>query len=254
MARKASAANSADTNKTTKEHNFFPTSERPGTLIIVEGCDGSGKSTQLIILQKLLEANGFFCHHTEWNSNLLIKPLGKEIKKKDPHCPAVVFDLVFAADFMERYITEIKGKLAAGMVVLCDRYMYTALARGYARGLKVDDQRAFYDLFFPKPDLAFYFQLPVDVAAKRAIGRNPLKWYEAGMDMSFSENIIDSFMQFQTRVIAGYDQAAQTDHLHIIDGTKPVYETTPDVVRITAEYFKKKYHVSLGSAMAAASV
>ena len=46
---------------------FFPTSERPGTLIIVEGCDGSGKSTQLIILQKLLEANGFFCHHTEWN-------------------------------------------------------------------------------------------------------------------------------------------------------------------------------------------
>jgi thymidylate kinase len=118
----------------------------------------------------------------------------------------------------------------------------------------VEDQRAFYDIFFPKPDLAFYFQLPVDVAAKRAIGRNPLKWYEAGMDMSFSENIIDSFMQFQTRVIAGYDQAAQSDHLHIIDGTKPVYETTPDVIRITAEYFKKKYHVSLGSAMTAAAV
>ncbi len=87
------------------------------------------------------------------------------------------------------------------MVVLCDRYMYTALARGYARGIRMEHLKPFYDLYFPVPDLAFYFRIAVETAAERAIGRNPLKHYEAGMDVRYSENIIDSFKKFQTKVI-----------------------------------------------------
>jgi len=169
----------------------------------------------------------------------------KELKKYDPYMPAAVFDMVYASDFIERYLTQIRGALNAGMVVLCDRYMYTALARGYARGLKMDELKPFYDAFFPVPDMAFYFRIAVDTAAQRAIGRNPLKHYEAGMDVRYSDNIIESFKKFQTKVIEGYDILAEENGMEIIDGTAPVYKTTPLFISKIAEYFQKKYDVEL---------
>jgi dTMP kinase len=169
----------------------------------------------------------------------------KQLKKKDLNMPAAVFDMVYASDFIERYILEMRGALKAGMVVLCDRYMYTALARGYARGIKMEHLKPFYDLYFPVPDLAFYFRIPVEVAAQRAIGRNPLKHYEAGMDVRYSDNIIDSFKKFQTKVIEGYDILAEENGMHVIDGKAPVYKTTPIFIKEIAKYFKKKYDVRL---------
>lgn len=169
----------------------------------------------------------------------------KKLKKTDLHMPAAVFDTVYAADFIERYLTEMRGALRAGMVVLCDRYMYTALARGYARGLKMEHLKPFYDAFFPVPDMSFYFRISVDIAAQRAIGRNPLKHYEAGMDVRYSENIIESFKKFQSKVIEGYDILAEQNGMHIIDGTAPVYKTTPLFIEKIADYFEKKYDVRL---------
>lgn len=105
--------------------------------------------------------------------------------------------------------------------------------------------KPFYDSYFPVPDLAFYFRIPVEIAAQRAIGRNPLKHYEAGMDVRYSENIIESFKKFQTKVIEGYDILAEKCGMHVIDGTAPVYKTTPLFVDKIAEYFEKKYDVRL---------
>lgn len=224
---------------------FFPKDVRPGTLIVVEGQDGSGKSTQVKILQKLLESNGFFVHFTEWNSNPRIKPLTKKLKTEDLSLPAPVFDMVHAADLMERYITEIAGMLRAGMIVLCDRYIYTALARGYARGLEIDDLRHFYDQYFPVPDMAFYFRLPVEAGMKRAAGRSELKHYEAGMDMQFSDNILHNFHAFQTRVVDAYDRLAESENMYILDALKPVYETTPEMRCMVGEYFQRKYGMEL---------
>ncbi len=241
----SSQSKTAKNLESPKKDIFFSTEERPGTLIIVEGSDGSGKSTQLLIAKNLLESNGFFCVHSIWNSSIKIHEMQKKMKKTDLHMPAAVFDMIYASDFMERYLTEMRGALRAGMVVLCDRYMYTALARGYARGLKMDHLKPFYDSYFPTPDLAFYFRIPVEIAAQRAIGRNPLKHYEAGMDVRYSDNIIDSFKKFQTKVIEGYDTLAEQNGMHIIDGTAPVYKTTPLFVEKIAEYFHKKYDVRL---------
>jgi dTMP kinase len=228
-----------------KKDIFFSPDERPGTLIIVEWSDGSGKSTQLLIAKNLLESNGFFCVHSIWNSSLKMHEMQKDMKKFDLNMPAAVFDTIYASDFIERYLTEMRWALRAGMVVLCDRYMYTALARGYARGIKMDHLKPFYDAYFPVPDLAFYFRISVDIAAQRAIGRNPLEHYEAGMDVRYSENIIESFKKFQTKVIEGYDILAEQNGMHVIDGTAPVYKTTPLFVKIIAEYFHKKYDVKL---------
>lgn len=227
--------------KSKKEKPFFSKDIRPGTLIVVEGQDGSGKSTQVRILQKLLESNGFFVHFTEWNSNLKIKPLTKTLKKKDLKLPATVFDMVHAADLMERYVSEIKGMLKAGIIVLADRYIYTALARGYARGLDIDHVRPFYDHYFPVPDMTFYFRLPVEAGMKRAAGRNDLKHYEAGMDMEFSDNILHNFHAFQTRVVDAYDRLAESENMYVIDAIKTVCDTTPEMREKVSEYFFKKY-------------
>jgi dTMP kinase len=242
---KTSSEWAVDTKQLAKKEIFFSTEDRPGTLIIVEWSDGSGKSTQLLIAKNLLESNWFFCVHSIWNSSPKIHEMQKQLKKKDLNMPAAVFDTVYAADFIERYILEMRGALRAGMVVLCDRYMYTALARGYARGIKMEHLKPFYDNYFPVPDLAFYFRIPVEVAAQRAIGRNPLKHYEAGMDVRYSDNIIESFKKFQTKVIEWYDILAEQNGMHVIDGKAPVYKTTPIFIKEIAKYFKKKYDVSL---------
>ena len=167
------------------------------------------------------------------------------MKKFDPHMPAAVFDTIYAADFIERYLTQMRGALKAGMIVLCDRYMYTALARGYARGIKMGYLKPFYDLYFPVPDMAFYFRIPVETACERAIGRNPLKHYEAGMDVRYSDNIIESFKKFQTKIIEGYDTLAEENNMYVIDGAAPVYKTTPVFIDKIADYFQKKYDVEL---------
>lgn len=249
LAPKLSQKARFEPKKVVRKKPFFPKDVRPGTLIVVEWQDGSGKSTQVKILQKLLESNGFFVHFTEWNSNPRIKPLTKKLKTEDLSLPAPVFDMVHAADLMERYITEIAGMLRAGMIVLCDRYIYTALARGYARGLEIKDLRHFYDQYFPVPDMAFYFRLPVEAGMKRAAGRSELKHYEAGMDMQFSENILHNFHAFQTRVVDAYDSLAESENMYILDAMKPVYETTPEMRRMVGEYFQKKYGMELISGL-----
>ncbi len=228
---------------------FFPKDVRPGTLIVVEWQDGSGKSTQVKILQKLLESNGFFVHFTEWNSNPKVKPLTKKLKTTDLSLPPTVFDMVHAADLMERYITEIQGMLKAGIIVLCDRYIYTALARGYARGLEIEHLRHFYDQYFPVPDMTFYFRLPVEAGMKRAAGRSELKHYEAGMDMAFSENILHNFHAFQTRVVDAYDRLAQSENMYVLNALKPVYETTPEMRSLVSDYFTRKYNIGLISGL-----
>ena len=169
----------------------------------------------------------------------------KKFKKFDTSMPAAVFDTIYASDFIERYLAEMRWALKAGMVVLCDRYMYTALARGYARGIRMEHLKPFYDLYFPVPDLSFYFRIAVETAAERAIWRNPLKHYEAGMDVRYSDNIIESFKRFQTKVIEWYDILAEQNGMHVIDGTAPVYKTTPIFIAEIAEYFERKYDVRL---------
>jgi dTMP kinase len=102
----------------------------PGRLFIVEGIDGSGKSTQLSLLHKWLAAKGYGVVFSEWNSSLLVKDTTKLGKKKKMLTPAT-FSLIHCTDFADRTVPLLK----AGAVVLCDRYAYTAFARDVARGM-----------------------------------------------------------------------------------------------------------------------
>lgn len=236
--------------KKTKAQKLRAQSSSPiisGALIVVEGIDGSGKSTQLVILKNLLEASGFAVDVTEWNSSLAVKPLNKKIKaQREPGDLAHprTFHLTHAADMADRYTKLIRGSLMAGKIVLCDRYMYTDIARSVARGADEAYIRKVYK-FLPKPDLAFYFRVPIDVAVQRATGRADLKFYEAGLDMGLSPNILENFKLFQTKVIGNYERVAKEDGLIVIDGTKAIYETTPFVKEHVRKFIKNKYSVNM---------
>jgi dTMP kinase len=198
-----------------------PRRHYPGALIVVEGTDGSGKSTQLYLLKRWLEIGGYRLHFTEWNSSPLVKSATKRGKRGRLLTPAT-FSLLHAADFADRCERQILPLLNGGYLVLADRYIYTAFARDGARGCAPHWLRNLYS-FAPVPDITFYFRAPLDVAVNRIVaGRPKLKYYEAGMDMGLSLDRSESFRIFQERILNNYDQMVQSDHFVLMDGTLPV--------------------------------
>jgi dTMP kinase len=188
----------------------------PGKLVIVEGIDGSGKSTQLSLLHRWLVSRGHKVFFTEWNSSELVRRSMRRGKKKDLLTPTT-FSLLHAVDFADRLNYKIIPPLKAGMIVLADRYVYTAFARDVARGVHRDWVRAVYS-FAPRPDLALYFRVPIDVSLDRLLsGRAKLKYHEAGMDVGLSRDPAESFRLFQSRVLELYDEQVDEFDLQVID-------------------------------------
>jgi dTMP kinase len=193
----------------------------PGKLIIVEGIDGSGKSTQLLLVQRWLQSLGLKVFFTEWNSSPLVKKASKAGKKKGILTPTT-FSLLHATDFADRLAYKIIPPLKAGMVVLADRYVFTAFARDAARGVHREWVRRLYN-FTVRPDMAFYFRVPIDVSVKRLlVGRKQLKYYEAGMDLHLSTDPVESFRMFQSRVLREYDQIVKEYSLIVIDARESI--------------------------------
>jgi dTMP kinase len=194
-----------------------------GSLIIVEGIDGSGKSTQIRLLEKWLRYIGIPVFFTEWNSSEQVKEIISKGKKKDLLTPTT-FSLLHATDFAARYERNIFPLLRAGYVVLADRYIYTAFARDVVRGSSPEWVRHVYSLAV-KPDIAFYFRVPVEVSFDRIVKNRPkLKYYEAGMDLNLSNDPYESYRIFQGRIIDEYELMVQTERLTVIDGTKDIKE------------------------------
>ena len=197
--------------------------EPRGKLIIVEGIDGSGKSTQIHLLEKWLAYKGVSVFKSEWNSSEMVKEITSKGKKKGLLTPTT-FSLLHATDFADRYERNISPLLRAGHFVLADRYVYTAFARDIVRGCNPEWVKKVYD-FAVKPDVAFYFRVPVYIAVDRIlIGRPKLKYYEAGMDMNLSNDAYESYRIFQGRIIEQYDALAEREGFTVIDGTLNIEE------------------------------
>jgi len=211
----------------------------PGKLIIVEGIDGSGKSTQLKLLQEWLKSLGHQVFFTEWNSSDLVNETIKRGKKKNLLTPTT-FSILHATDFADRLNHLILPPLKAGMLVLADRYIYTAFARDAVRGVDHEWVRDLYG-FAIKPNLAFYFKVPTDVSIKRImIGRPSLKYYEAGMDIGFSDDPVESFRIFQGQILDEYDRICSEYGLNIIDATKSI-NSQQQIVREMAKTVLENY-------------
>lgn len=193
----------------------------PGRLIIVEGIDGSGKSTQLDLLRKWLISKGYCVYLSEWNSSPLVKEITKRAKDQRMLSP-LSFSMIHAADFTDRLERAILPALQAGAVVLADRYMYTAFARDVVRGVHPDYVRRLYAIAV-EPAVKLYFQVPLEEALRRILmGRPELNWYEAGMDLRLSEDIFTSFRIFQGRLLEEYARIVGEFDLTVIDATLPL--------------------------------
>src|SRR3981081_1918047 len=198
-----------------------PSRAYPGALIVVEGTDGSGKSTQLYLLKRWLEIGVYRLHFTEWNSSPLVKSATRRGKQRRLLTPTT-FSLLHAADFADRCELQILPLLHSGYLVLADRYVYTAFARDVARNCSPRWLRNLYR-FAPVPDITFYFRTPLDIAVNRILsGRPKLKYYEAGMDLGMSYDRAESFRLFQARILEEYDKMVDTDNFVVLDGTIPV--------------------------------
>src|ERR1041384_1293876 len=197
--------------------------EVKGKLIVVEGIDGSGKSTQIRLLEKWLRFEGLPVFLTEWNSSEMVKEITSKGKKKGKLTPTT-FSLLHATDFADRYERNIFPLLRAGYIVLADRYVYTAYARDIVRGCSPKWIRKVYD-FAVKPDATFYFRVPIDVAIERiSVGRPKLKYYEAGMDLNLSNDQYDNYRIFQSRIIEQYESMVKSEGFVVIDGTSGIEE------------------------------
>lgn len=195
----------------------------PGRLYIVEGCDGSGKSTQIYLLKKWLEDQGYIVFFTEWNSSELMKKYTKKAKRKNLLTPTT-FSLIHASDFADRYEKLIQPHLRAGHIVLADRYIYTAYARDIARGCDPGWLKNLYNFAF-RPTIAMYFQAPLEVSLSRILtGRSEIKYHKAGMDLGLSKDPVESFKIFQGIIKEQYDRMAVEEGFVVMDATRSIEE------------------------------
>jgi dTMP kinase len=195
----------------------------PGRLIVVEGIDGSGKSTQLDLLHKWLQSQGYLVVFTEWNSSPIVKSTTRRGKRRRLLTP-MSFSLIHAADFASRVHAQILPALEAGAIVLADRYVYTAFARDAVRGVNRKWLRDVYS-FAVKPTAAFYFDVPLGEAVSRIeSGRAALQYYEAGQDLDLSEDPAESFRIFQGRILSEYERLVSEFGLVRVDAMQTVVQ------------------------------
>jgi dTMP kinase len=209
----------------------------PGRLFVVEGVDGSGKSTQIALLRQWLISEGYTVFFSEWNSSPLVKKTTSRGKKKQLLTPTT-FSLIHATDFADRTEHDIIAPLKAGAIVLADRYIYTAFARDAARNVDRRWVRELYQ-FAVKPTLAFYYRVPLEVSLSRILtGRNELKYYEAGMDLGLSSDPHESFKLFQERIVREYEAMVKEFGLTVMDATLPIPEQQRRMRKLVRPYLK----------------
>lgn len=207
--------------------------ERRGFLVVFEGPDGSGKTTQRKLFKTWLVNEGYQVVTTKWNSSPLVKPLIRARKNARALSPRE-FSLLHAADFRQRLETEILPALWQGKVVVADRYIFTALARDAARSLDIDWLlRMYLPLFWP--DMVFYFSVSPETSGHRIAAVRSPKFYEAGQDVTDLDDPLESYKLFISRVIQEYDALAKIFRFVTVDAERTIHEQHHEIRRLFRE-------------------
>jgi dTMP kinase len=194
--------------------------ELKGKLIVVEGADGVGRSTQIRLLKQWLETKG----HAVLATRMTRSPLaGKGLRraKKGTTLGRVTMTLFYATDFADRLEHEVLPALKAGFVVLTDRYIYTLAARALVRGIDPDWLRGVYG-FALKPDRVFYLRASVDDLVTRVLQEGGFDYWESGMDLHLGDDRYESFVKYQSRIMSQFDKMVEDFGFTVIDATRPI--------------------------------
>lgn len=201
--------------------------ELMGKLIVIEGMDGVGRSTQTNLLRKWLEKNGFAVSDTGLRRSPLTQPGLDEAKKGHTLTPTTL-SLFYATDFADRLENQIIPALKAGFFVLSDRYFYSIIARDVVRGADPRWARNIYQ-FALVPDLVIYLRADVTSLVTRIVHGRGFNYWESGMDVIKSDNLYDSFVEYQSRMIDQFDNLAKEFNFITIDANRSVQEIFTDL-------------------------
>src|SRR6266699_6462249 len=192
----------------------------PGRLIVIEGTDGVGRSTQLHLLRPWLESSGYAVVDTEMTRSELIGAGLKQAKEGHTLGP-ITLNLFYATDFVDRFESLFLPALRAGFIVLTDRYIYSLMARALVRDANPHWIRSIFGLALV-PDAVFYLRIGVDDLIPRVLQRGGFDHWESGMDMRLGEDLFDSFVNYQERMLEQFDNMAQEYGFEVIDAAQPV--------------------------------
>jgi dTMP kinase len=215
----------------------FDRSELGGTLLVLEGTDGSGRSTQVSLLTEWLEAQGFAVQTMGLRRSMLI---AKDIDQLvgENTVTRLTLALMYATDFYDQLENRIIPALRSGMVVLADRYTYTLIARGVVRGLHPDYLHGIYTKAL-QPDLTLWLDVRPEIAFGRLFKKTQaISYWEAGRDMSLSSDLFQSFIRYQTMIRKELGDLARRYGFDAIDGERSVAETNAELRKRIAACLK----------------
>jgi dTMP kinase len=195
--------------------------ELVGRLIVIEGADGVGRSTQVSMLKPWLESNGHAVLDTGMTRSALA---GKGIKqaKAGITLGPISLTLFYATDFADRIENEMIPALRAGFIVLTDRYIYSLIARAIVRGLDPKWIKSVYGLAL-KPDAVFYMRTNVsDLIPRVLTSPTGFDYWESGMDIHLGDDLFDSFVEYQKRMLSVFDSMIDEYGFAVIDATQPI--------------------------------
>ena len=207
-----------------------------GKLIVVEGTDGVGRSTQVDLLRKFLEKSGYAVSDTGLRRSPLTQAGLDEAKKGNTLSP-ITLSLFYATDFVDRLENQIIPALKAGFYVLSDRYFYSIVARKVVRGLNPDWARKIYG-FALKPDLILYLKANIDTLVTRIVHGRGFDYWESGMDILNESNVYDSFIKYQSCMLEQFDKLAKEYDFVTIDANRSVKDIFNDIKKRVEKLFE----------------
>jgi dTMP kinase len=209
-----------------------------GRLIVIEGPDGSGRTTEVGLLRDWLEIQGHPVVESGLRRSTLVAERIDQAKQGNT-LGSTTMALFYAVDFADQLENKILPALQAGSTVLADRYIYTLMARAIVRGASREWARKLYS-FALRPDLIILLDAKTDILLHRAIGRyGSLDYWESGMDLSLSRDRFESFFLFQERIRAEFEWMGSEYGFHRIDANRPPAQVHADARRIVQRVYRE---------------
>ena len=199
-----------------------------GRLIVVEGADGSGRSTQIAMLVEWLEGSGHATVQVGLKRSTLVS---EELERAQQGniLSRTTLSLFYATDFADQLENIILPALKAGFVVLADRYIYTLMARDMVRGMDEAWLKNLYGIAI-EPDAVFYLNVEPEELVQRSFAKNAsLDYWESGMDLGLSRDMFDSFMKYQTNMENMFRKLQVTYGFTIVDGMRSVEDINAEM-------------------------
>jgi dTMP kinase len=202
-------------------------SELTGWLIVVEGPDGVGRTTHIDRLRLHLERMGYAVAETGLTRSDLASR-GIRRAKQGNTLGSNAFNLFYATDFADRLEHQIIPALRAGFVMLTDRYVYSLIARAIVRGADPDWIKRVFS-FSLKPDAVFYMRIETPALVHRVLRHGGFDYWESGMDLPMGEDLYDSFIEYQRRVIEELDRLAREYQFQTLVANRELEENAEEL-------------------------